>query len=120
MATPINRQVRVIDATKRPLGRVASQVATMLIGKNKATYAPNADGGDFVHVRNAKAIALTGKKREQKVYKHYTGYQGGLRSKKVAAVIAEDPTEIVRRAVKNMLPKNSFQAARMRRLRVTA
>jgi large subunit ribosomal protein L13 len=119
MSSPIKREIRVLDASGRPVGRLATEVAMMLMGKNKATYAPNVDAGDFVHVKNAAKSVLTGKKMAGKVYKHYTGYQGGLREKKVSVVWAADPSEVLRRAVKNMLPKNSHQMARLRRLRVT-
>ncbi len=119
MATIRQRDIHVIDAAEQPLGRTATQVARFLMGKHKATYAPNVDAGDFVHVKNAARIGLTGRKRGQKTYKWYTGYQGGLRERKLSAVMATDPTDAVRRAVKNMLPKNTFQTARMRRLRIT-
>ena len=119
-ASKNQRGIQVIDASGQPLGRLASRVATFLIGKHKPSYLPNVDAGDFVHVKNAAGIRLTGKKAEQKVYKRYTGYQGGLRSKGIRAVMAADPTDALRRAVKNMLPKNSHQTARLRRLRITA
>ncbi|MBP9748577.1 50S ribosomal protein L13 [Patescibacteria group bacterium] len=122
MATPVhanNRAVHVIDATERPLGRIATQVATLLMGKNKASFTPNTDRGDFVHVKNAAKIRLTGKKEEQKVYKWYTGFQGGLRSRKISVVKEKNPGEMLERAVKNMLPKNTHQTPRLRRLRVT-
>ncbi len=122
MATPVhvnNRAVHVIDATERPLGRIATQVATLLMGKNKASFTPNTDRGDFVHVKNAAKIRLTGKKEEQKVYKWYTGFQGGLRSRKISVVKEKNPGEMLERAVKNMLPKNTHQTTRLRRLRVT-
>lgn len=108
--------MKVLDATDRPLGRLASEVAMVLMGKNKPTYQPNVDAGDFVHVKNVGKVKLTGKKAEKKVYKWYTGYQGGLKTEKVDTVPLE---EVMRRAVKNMLPKNSHQSTRLRRLRIT-
>lgn len=120
MANIGNRGIQVIDAAGQPLGRLATKTAVFLMGKHKASYQPNIDAGDFVHVKNAGKVRLTGKKAEQKVYKWYTGYQGGLRTKKVKEVLATKPEEVIRRAVRNMLPKNSFQTKRMRRLRVTA
>lgn len=114
-----NRAVHVIDAAEKPLGRVATQVATLLMGKHKPSYVPNADRGDFVHVKNAAKIRLTGKKEDQKTYKWYTGFQGGLRSRKVSVVKEKNPGEVLERAVKHMLPKNSHQSSRLRRLRVT-
>lgn len=119
MAQTISRKIHVIDATDRPMGRLATQVATLLMGKNKSTYAPNHDNGDFVHVKNFSFVKLTGKKEDQKTYKWYTGYQGGLREKKLSVVLKENPAEALERAVKNMLPKNSFQTPRLRRLRIT-
>lgn len=110
----------MIDAEGKSMGRLATQVATVLIGKDKATYVPNVDAGDFVHVRNVAKVKVTGAKLTDKEYKWYTGYQGGLRTKRVGEVFEKDPAEVLRRAVRNMLPKNSHQAARMRRLRVTA
>jgi|GEM_PF-3818665 len=119
-ATPIKRDVKVIDGEGKSFGRLATQVATILIGKNKATYAPNVDNGDFVHVKNLSKAVLTGKKAANKTYKWYTGYQGGLREEGMGDVFDKDPGEVLRRAVKNMLPKDSHTAARMKRLRATA
>ncbi|TAL19683.1 50S ribosomal protein L13 [Patescibacteria group bacterium] len=119
MKTAVQRKVEVIDAADAPLGRLASRAAVLLIGKHKANYAPNADAGDFVHIKNAAKIKLTGKKRQQKVYKWYTGYQGGLRTEPLKSVIAKSPAEVIKKAVKNMLPKNTFQTPRLRRLRIT-
>lgn len=122
MATSLHandRAVHVIDAAEKPLGRIATQVATLLMGKNKTSYTPNTDRGDFVHVKNVAKMRLTGKKEEQKEYKWYTGFQGGLRSRKVSAVMEKNPADVLERAVKNMLPKNTHQTTRLRRLRVT-
>lgn len=115
----MDRKIHVIDASGRPLGRLASEVALLLVGKNKSDYAFARDGGDFVHIQNASRLKFSGKKRDQKVYKWYTGYQGGLKQKKVKEVMAFDPAEVLRRAVKNMLPKNTFQTSRLKRMRVT-
>jgi large subunit ribosomal protein L13 len=114
-----NRDIKVIDAAGRAVGRVASEAAGYLIGKHLKNFAPNLDRGAFVHIKNSGQSVLTGKKIESKTYKWYTGYQGGLKSKKASEVRAKDPAEVIRRAVKNMLPKNSHQTPRMRRLRIT-
>ena len=113
------RGIQILDATDKPMGRLATRVATLLMGKHKTGYLTHVDDGDFVHVKNIGKMVLSGRKREQKVYKWYTGYQGGLRERSVKDVLAKDPTDALRRAVKNMLPKNKHQVARMRRLRVT-
>lgn len=113
------RNVKVIDAEGQSLGRLAAEVATILMGKNKATYVPNVDGGDFVHVKNMSKAVFTGRKMDQKTYKWYTGYQGGLRENSMKNVWEKDPGEVLRAAVKNMLQKNTFQVPRLRRLRVT-
>ena len=115
----MERKVHVIDADGKALGRIATEVARYLMGKHKTTYVPNADAGDFVHVKHAAKLKMTGRKREQKVYRWYTGYQGGLREKKASRVAEENPAELVERAVDRMLPKNTFRTARLRRMRVT-
>lgn len=113
------RGIQVIDGTDVPMGRLATRVATLLMGKHKTGYLTHVDDGDFVHVKHIGKMKLSGKKAEQKTYKWYTGYQGGLRERAIKDVLAKDPTDALRRAVKNMLPKNKHQVARMRRLRVT-
>ena len=96
----------VIDATDLVLGRLASRVALILRGKNKPYFTPNQDCGDNVIIVNADKVKLTGKKLSDKVYTHHTGYPGGQRTQTAKEIIAKRPTEIVRKAVKGMLPKN--------------
>lgn len=119
MATvKVQREVRELDATGQSIGRLASEIATILQGKDKPQYAPHTDIGDKVVVRNAAKVKITGNKLENKVYHRYSGYPGGLKSKQLKTVMAKDPSEAMRRAVKNMLPKNRLQKERMKRLTV--
>lgn len=113
------RNIHTIDAQGKTLGRLASEIARLLIGKHKPTYAPHLDAGEHVQVVNAGGMVITGKKLEQKVYQHHTTYAGGLREKKMSAVWARDPGEVLRRAVSRMLPKNSFRKKRLQRLVVS-
>lgn len=112
----ITRARHTIDASGKPLGRLATQIATILMGKHKPTYFPNVDAGDFVEVLHAGGIILTGKKMDQKLYKWPTGYVGGLKTRKVREVFEKNPNEVIQRAVYNMLPRNSFRVSRMKRL----
>lgn len=109
-----------MDVKDGVLGRVATGVATLLIGKHKKTYTPHLDMGDNVVVINAGKVRLTGRKEEQKTYYRYSGYPGGLRKTPVARMRKEHPTRIIELAVKNMLPKNRLQDQRLRRLKVFA
>ena len=102
----IERDWILIDATNLPLGRLAAEVATILRGKNKTTFTPHLDVGDFVVVINAEKVALSGNKEEQKIYKNYTGYAGGLKEYKAAFIRETNPTRMVKQAVHGMLPKN--------------
>ena len=101
----IERKWYVIDAKGKPLGRVAAKAAVMLRGKHKATYTPHVDCGDNVIVVNAEKVALGGKKMTDRVYTRYTGYPGGQRFTTPKEILANRPEELVRRAVKGMLPK---------------
>lgn len=112
----LTRVKHEIDAAGKPLGRVASEIAKLLIGKHKPTYAPHLDAGDSVFVRNAGRVALTGKKMQQKVHHHHTGYPGGLKTRSVKKMLENKPEEVIALAVKRMLPKNSLIAKRMKRL----
>jgi len=112
------REVVKIDATGRSIGRVASEAATLLIGKHKPTYVPHHDVGDVVEISNAAKVKITGDKLDQKTYYRHTDYPGGLKTKLLKQVMAEDPADAIRRAVKNMLPKNKLQNGRMKRLKV--
>lgn len=120
MQPKITRAVHTIDASGQVLGRLATRVATLLMGKHKPAYAPHMDGGDSIVITNASKIVVTGKKEEKKVYKHYTGYQGGLKVTPFRRLKEKKPTEIVRKAVLNMLPHNRLRAPRMKRLKISA
>lgn len=113
----IERKTHTIDATDQVLGRLASRIALILTGKNKPVYVPNIDVGDIVVVKNVKKIKITGQKLEQKKYYHHSGYPGGLKTKKMSEVFAKDPSEVLCRAVYNMLPKNKLRKQRFKRLR---
>jgi len=108
----------VVDATDAVLGRLASQVASVLKGKNKPEYTPNVDCGDHVIIINCEKVVLTGKKLEDKYYRYHTGYIGGLKSIQYKKLLAENPVLAVTKAVKGMLPKNSLGAKMLKKLRV--
>ena len=95
----------VIDAEGKPLGRVAAKVASMLRGKNKPTYTPSQETGDFVVIVNADKVALTGRKKQQKMYYHHTGFPGGLKDYSFREMMERDPSSPLEQAVKGMLPK---------------
>lgn len=114
----IKRQWHLIDAKGKILGRLSSQVASLLSGKHKPIYTPNIDVGDWVVVINTKDIKVTGKKLKQKIYWHYTGYPGGIRSRRFEELKAQDPTKSISFAVKGMLPKNRLRIGRMKRLKL--
>ncbi len=104
----VQRSWWVVDAAGKTLGRVATQVATLLRGKHKPLYTPHIDCGDFVIVINASQIKVTGKRNDQKEYFHYTGYPGGARFRSFKNLVANKPDEVIELAVKGMLPKNSL------------
>jgi len=108
----------LLDAKDRVLGRMASEIAQALKGKNSPGYTPNADGGDFVVVINAKLIRLTGRKMEKKVYYDYSGYPGGLKERTAEKLHAKHPTELLRRAVKGMLPRGPLGYRMLRKLKI--
>ena len=120
MAKPaeLERKWYIIDATDKPLGRVASAAASILRGKIKPTFTPNVDCGDFVIILNADKAVLTGKKLEQKYYRHHSGYIGGLKEVKYKTLMAEKPEKAMMLAVKGMLPHNTIGAKALTRLRV--
>lgn len=119
MAKPgaIERKWYVVDADGKVLGRLASQVASILRGKNKPTYTPHVDTGDYVIVLNTDKIALTGKKLDQKLYRHHTGYVGGLREVPYRQMIDKKSDFIFKEAVRGMLPKNSLGRQMIRKLK---
>lgn len=116
----LTRAWHVIDAEDVVLGRLATEVATLLRGKHKPTYAPHVDGGDFVVVVNADKVALTGNKREQKLAYRHTGYPGGLRKQTFGELLDTRPTRLVEKVVKGMLPKNKLGRAQAKKLKVYA
>src|SRR5574344_969619 len=122
MAKPaeVERKWYVVDATDMVLGRLASQVAMVLRGKNKPTFTPNVDTGDYVIIINADKVRLTGKKLEKKFYRYHTGYIGGLKEIQYKKLMAEKPDFVVYKAVKGMLPKNSIGRQMIKKLHVYA
>ena len=122
VATPATRERNwlVVDATGQTLGRLATQVADALRGKRKPEYTPHCDVGDFVIVVNAEKVAVTGKKREQKLYRRHSGYPGGLRSRTLGEMLERRPEEVVRTAVRGMMPRNRLSRAQLRKLKVYA
>lgn len=116
----IERKWYVIDATDIVLGRLASQVAVLLRGKHKPTYAPHMDMGDYVIVVNAEKIALTGSKRENKMAYHHSGFPGGLRAVNYAELLETHPERAIEKAVKGMLPKNRLARQQIQKLKVYA
>jgi large subunit ribosomal protein L13 len=112
------RQWRIVDAQGQVLGRLATEVAHVLRGKHKPGFTPHVDGGDFVIVINARHIKLTGAKTEKKVYYRHSEYPGGIRAASAGKLLAEKPEEVVRLAVKGMLPKNRLGRALFKKLKV--
>ena len=119
-AADITRKWYVVDAEGLALGRVASQVANILRGKNKPIYTPNVDTGDFVIVINASKVILTGKKLDQKIYYKHSGYVGGLKETKYRKLMAEKPEEALRHAVVGMLPKGPLGRQMAKKLKIYA
>jgi large subunit ribosomal protein L13 len=110
----------VVDADGQILGRLATQIAEALRGKGKPQYTPHVDTGDFVIVVNAEKIAVTGKKLDEKMYHRHSGYPGGLRSRTLREQLDRQPTEVIRKAVKGMLPRNRLGRAQIRKLKIYA
>ena len=119
-AQTVERKWYIVDADGMPLGRLASQVAAILRGKNKPTYTPNVDTGDHVIVINASKAVLTGKKLDQKIYYHHSGYPGGLKETRYRDLMAKKPEFAVKHAVQGMLPKGPLGRQMARKLRVYA
>ena len=116
----IDRNWHVVDAAGKPLGRLAAQVATVLRGKHKPTFAPHVDNGDFVIVVNAEKVHLSGNKEDQKIYKHYTGYANGLKEYSAAFIRERKPERMIRQAVWGMIPRTRQGRQVIRRLKVYA
>lgn len=119
-ANDITLEWHVIDATGKPLGRMASEIAHVLRGKHKPTYSPHLDLGDHIIVINAEKVHITGKKRQQKLYYSYSGYPGGLKSSTLQNEMKKHPDKIVVRAVKGMLPHNRLGRKLLKKLKVYA
>lgn len=116
----VQRSWFVVDATGKTLGRFATEIARRLRGKHKAEYTPHVDTGDYIIVLNADKIAVTGNKRNDKVYYHYTGYIGGIKQATFEEMIARRPERVIEIAVKGMLPKGPLGRAMFRKLKVYA
>jgi len=116
----LEHQWYLVNADGKILGRLATKLADLLRGKNKPTYTPHLDTGDFVVVVNAGKVTLTGKKMKDKIYYHHTGYPGGIKEMSAEKLLAKKPTEMIRMAVKGMLPKNSLGRQVLRKLKVYA
>lgn len=119
-ASDIERQWHVIDAAGQTLGRLASQVAKLLMGKHKPIYAPHLDTGDYVIVINAAKVRVTGKKAREKIYYRHSGYPGGLRAVTFREMLATHPTRVIEHAVKGMLPGTDLGRAMFKKLKVYA
>ena len=119
-ASNVERQWYVIDAENQVLGRLASQIAAMLRGKHKPTFTPHVDTGDYIIVVNAEKVVLTGKKLDQKMYRHHTGYPGGLKETTYRRLMATKPEFALKEAVRGMLPKGPLGYAMLKKLHVYA
>ncbi|MGB3632997.1 MAG: 50S ribosomal protein L13 [Rubrobacteraceae bacterium] len=122
MARPqeVERKWHVIDAEDKTLGRLASEIARILRGKNKPQYTPHIDTGDFVVVVNADRVKVSGRKAEQKLYRRHTGYPGGLRETSYEQMMDRKPTEILRKAVWGMIPKTRLGRQQFKKLKIYA
>jgi large subunit ribosomal protein L13 len=116
----VERRWYVVDAEGQTLGRLATRIADTLRGKRKPEYTPHIDTGDFVVVVNAEKIAVTGKKLDDKIYYRHSGYPGGLRERTLGEQLAKRPTEVIRMAVKGMLPRNRLARQQLTKLKVYA
>ena len=122
VATPAKRERNwvLVDASGKTLGRLATRIADALRGKRKPEYTPHIDTGDFVVVVNAEKIAVTGNKRQQKLYYRHSGYPGGLRTRTLEEMLERRPEEVIRTAVKGMLPRTRLGRQQLRKLKVYA
>jgi large subunit ribosomal protein L13 len=116
----ITREWYVVDAEGKTLGRLATQIADVLRGKRKAVYTPHVDTGDFVVVVNAEKIAVTGSKLDDKMYYRHSGYPGGLKARPLREQLERRPTEVLRKAVKGMLPRNRLARQQLGKLKIYA
>jgi large subunit ribosomal protein L13 len=122
MARPneVERKWYLVDAQGKTLGRLATEIATVLRGKRKAVYTPHVDVGDFVVVVNAEKAVVSGRKSEQKLYRRHTGYPGGLRELSFEEMRDKKPEEVIRKAVKGMLPRTRLARQQLKKLKVYA
>ncbi|WP_311678459.1 50S ribosomal protein L13 [Sneathia vaginalis] len=114
----VSRKWHEIDATGKILGKLATEIAVILMGKDKPTYTPHVDGGDYVVIVNADKIAVTGKKLTDKKYYRHSGYPGGLSVRTLQEMLDKKPTEVLRKAVERMLPKNKLGKQQINRLKL--
>lgn len=114
----INRKWYLVDLSGKTLGRICTEIATILIGKDKTTFSYHRDDGDYVVAINAKDVQVTGRKPKQKLYQHYTGYHGGIKEFTFTEMMNKDPRQVIMHGVKGMLPKNKLRDRRMTRLKV--
>ena len=117
-ASEVQRDWYIVDAADQTLGRLATQIATLLRGKHKPTFSPNLDGGDFVVVVNAEKVRLTGRKPDQKMYYRHSGYPGGFKAIPYRRMMAQHPDRILRFAVKGMLPKTRLGRRQLLKLKI--
>ena len=116
----IQRQWYIIDAANKPLGRIAAEAAKLLRGKHKPTFTPNQDTGDHVIILNAKDVVLTGKKLDQKIYRHHTGYIGNMKETSARNMLERNPEKAMMLAIKGMLPKNRLGRQMINKVRIYA
>ncbi|MFR8103871.1 MAG: 50S ribosomal protein L13 [Clostridia bacterium] len=116
----IEKKWYILDAANKPLGRVATEAAKLLRGKHKPTFTPNLDAGDNVIILNCQDVMLTGKKLDQKIYRHHSGYIGGMKEMTARELLDKNPTKAMMLAVKGMLPHNSLGRKQLKNLRVYA
>jgi large subunit ribosomal protein L13 len=116
----VERRWYLVDAEGQTLGRLATRIADTLRGKNKPQYTPHVDTGDFVVVVNAEKVAVTGKKLDDKIYYRHSGYPGGLKSRTLREELNRRPTEVLRKAVKGMLPRNRLARKQINKLKIYA
>ena len=114
----VERNWYLVDATGKTLGRLATDIASRLRGKHKAVYTPHVDTGDYIVVINAEKIRVTGNKLKDKTYYHHTGYPGGIKSKNLETILDQDATQVIKSAVKGMLPKNKLGKLMITKLKV--
>jgi len=117
-ASEIKRDWHLVDVKSKMLGRTGTQIARLLIGKDKVYYAPNLDCGDYVVVINAAEVEISGRKRKQKLYRRHSGYPGGFRELTFTQLMKRDPRKVIRHAVGGMLPKNKLRDKRLARLKI--